>query len=188
MDLIQNLDLALDWTSSVVNGTKSHDYDRSTPCREWDVRTLANHLVGGAWMFAGALNGDPLPRGDAGDLVGDDPGAAYDAATAALRAAATTDGVLERPTQLPIGTMPGQVTLNLALVDTLTHGWDLATATGQTADIPANLATTALTFAEQAIDENMRGPGAPFAKAAPAPADATTGERLVAFLGRDPRP
>ncbi len=188
MELTQHLDSAMSWTGTIVNGTSTADFERTTPCHDWDVHTLANHLVGGTWMFAGALKGDDLPTGDPGDVVGKDPGAAYDAASAALRESAAADGALERLTILPIGTIPGQVALSLALVDTLTHGWDLAIATGQPADLPADAAAAALAFSEQAMNDQMRGPGGPFDAAVSAPADATPGERLVAFLGRDPRP
>ncbi len=188
MEPTATLTQALTWTGSIVSGTSVDDYDRPTPCRDWDVHALANHLVGGAWMFAGALHGDPLPTGEPGDVVGADPGTAYGAASAALVDAIRADDVLERVTELPIGTVPGTVTLSLALTDTLTHGWDLAIATGQPAEIPSELAAAALAFCESAIDDTMRGPGAPFGAVVTPPADASVGERLVAFLGRSPRP
>jgi uncharacterized protein (TIGR03086 family) len=188
MELTTTLAQALTWTGSIVSGTSVDDFSRPTPCNEWDVHTLTNHLVGGAWMFAGALRGEPLPTGDPGDLVGIDPGTAYSAASAALLAAMGAEDVLERPTELPIGTVPGMVSLSLALTDTLTHGWDLAIATHQPTEIPSDLAAPALAFCESAIADNMRGPGAPFGAVVTAPDGATPGERLVAFLGRSPRP
>jgi uncharacterized protein (TIGR03086 family) len=187
MDLVTSVDSALSWTGKIMQSATPDHYSDSTPCTEWDLRTLANHMVGGAWMFAGALNGDALPTGAPGDLVGDDASAAYDAASAALRAAAASDGVMERPTELPLGTMPGSVTLSLALMDTLTHGWDMAVATGQPAELPPELASQSMGFAEQAISDGMRGPGAPFGARVDAPADASPGEMLLAFLGRNPR-
>lgn len=186
MDITEHLGQALAWTGSVVSGTSSGDYERRTPCTEWDVHTLANHIVGGTWMFAGAIRGDPLPTGDPGDPIGSDPGAAYAAASRALRAAVDADA-LERQTELPIGTVPGAVALNLALTDTLAHGWDLAIATGQPAEIPVGPATAALAFCTSAITDNMRGPGAPFAAPITPPENATPGELLIAFLGRHPR-
>ena len=179
---------ALAWTSAIVSRTTIEDYVRSTPCTEWDVRTLANHLIGGTWMFSGAVRGEPLPAGDPGDLVGDDPGAAYGRASAALLAAIGTAGALERAAELPIGTVPGIVAVRLALTDTLTHGWDLAVATGQPADLPPDLAELALAFCNGAVSDDMRGPSAPFAAVVTPPDDATAGEQLVAFLGRNPRP
>ena len=40
-----------------IAGVKPDDYAKPTPCTEWDVRTLANHMAGGASMFAGIING-----------------------------------------------------------------------------------------------------------------------------------
>jgi len=129
-----------------------------------------------------------VPTADPADLVGSDPGAAYGGASAALVEATLADDVGERLTELQIGTVPGSVALGLALMDALTHGWDLATATEQPADIPSELAASALAFGESAIDDGMRGPGMPFKAALPPPSDASQGELLVAFLGRNPRP
>jgi hypothetical protein len=57
---------------------------------------------------------------------------------------------------------------------------------GEPAELPADLAGQALAFAEQAIGENMRGPGTPFAAPVDVALGASTGDRLVAYLGRSP--
>ena len=70
------------------------------------------------------------------------------------------------------------------LLDTATHTWDLATATGQPAALPQDVAETAVEECQAIVSPELRvgrfGPEV----AAPAGADATT--RLVAFLGRTP--
>jgi uncharacterized protein (TIGR03086 family) len=80
--------------------------------------------------------------------------------------------------------MPGPALAGFTTLDVLVHGWDLATATGQPADLDGRLAAHVLGFAEQAITPQTRapriGPAVPVASVAPVT------QRLVAFLGREP--
>jgi uncharacterized protein (TIGR03086 family) len=71
------------------------------------------------------------------------------------------------------------------VVDLLTHGWDLARATGQPADFPEDVAERALAGARRALMSRPQGPGAPFAAEVPVPADAPAVDRLAGFLGRE---
>jgi uncharacterized protein (TIGR03086 family) len=85
----------------------------------------------------------------------------------------------------PLGEMPGPALAGFTTLDILVHGWDLAKATGQPADLDGRLATHVLGFAEQALGtpESREGRIAP---ALAVPADAPLTSRLVAFLGRQP--
>jgi len=80
--------------------------------------------------------------------------------------------------------MPGPALAGFTTLDILVHGWDLATATGQPADLDGRLAAHVLGFAEQAITPQTRAPriGPPLAIAPDAPVT----HQLVAFLGRNP--
>ena len=49
----------------------------------------------------------------------------------------------------PLGQMPGPALAGFTTLDILVHGWDLATATGQPADLDGRLAAHVLGFAEQ---------------------------------------
>ncbi len=57
--------------------------------------------------------------------------AAYRQAAAGLREAFAAPGVLESVYTAPLGTAPGAVLAHVRIVELLTHGWDLAWATGQ---------------------------------------------------------
>ena len=91
-------------------------------------------------------------------------------------------GVLERTYHGPLGTATGAERLQIRLYDLLAHGWDLAQATEQPADLPDDLAEQSLAFARTQLTEQARpgrfGPAQIVAEQAPAI------ERLVAFLGR----
>ena len=96
-----------------------------TPCRDWDVTALLTHLIGGHEMFAAAL-GQPAPPVDAAD----DPSVTvlatrYRTAAAASLDAFAAPGALQRVVGLPMGEVPGEVALGMALTGAVVHGWDL---------------------------------------------------------------
>ena len=80
--------------------------------------------------------------------------------------------------------MPGRVLAGINLLDTATHTWDLATATGQPSTLPDGVATAALEVSRATISPELR-PGR-FGPEVPVAADAGPTEQLVAFLGRRP--
>ena len=96
------------------------------------------------------------------------------------------DGVMDKTLKLPFAELPGGVFVNIATIDTFTHGWDLARATGQSTDLDPELATQLLAFAQGFLSDALRGPDgkAPFGPQVEAPAGAGPADRLAAFLGR----
>jgi uncharacterized protein (TIGR03086 family) len=95
---------------------------------------------------------------------------------------------MDRVATLPIGEVPGQVVLGLALTDAVVHGWDLAVATGQDTAIDA-LASILLTGVEATVGQDMRQPDGAmpvFAQPVPVGNDTPAADRLLAFLGRPP--
>ena len=93
-------------------------------------------------------------------------------------------GALDRTVAAPFGEMPGEAFARFVVLDGLVHGWDLATATGQTYAPSAALVAAADGFARQAIAPEMRD-GDTFAAAVAPPAGATPIEALAAFTGRN---
>jgi uncharacterized protein (TIGR03086 family) len=162
-----------------------------TPCTEWDVRTLLTHLVGGNLRWAGVARGEPMRRGPAQgggpapDLLGDDPAGAYRRSAAALKEAWRDPALLDRPFELPIGVLPGRAAVNLHLVETVTHGWDLARATGQESTFDPDVVGAALQFA-QSNTPGERPPSAVFAPPVAVDDDLPEIDRLAAYLGRAP--
>jgi uncharacterized protein (TIGR03086 family) len=176
-------------TDRFVERVTPDDYGRATPCAEWDVRDLLNHLVG-TLALGQALLADTPPTVGMGpgelpdvDLVGDDPAKAYRLGVEPLLDAAAGDA-LARVHPTPLGDMPGAMLGGFTTLDVLVHGWDLAKATGQPAALEPELAETALAFARQAFAGMPREPR--IGPELPVPADAPATDRLVAFLGRTP--
>jgi uncharacterized protein (TIGR03086 family) len=90
---------------------------------------------------------------------------------------------MERPIKLPFATLPGKVMLDIAQFDLLVHAWDLAQATGQKFDPPADVVEPAVATAKMIISPEARD-GDTFADEVPAPDGATPLQLLVAFTGR----
>ena len=84
---------------------------------------------------------------------------------------------------VPFGTVPGAVALHLRTTEVLAHGWDLARATGQSVEFPADVAERELAFSQSAL-EQLPPDRRPFAPPQPVSPDAPAIERLVACLGR----
>jgi uncharacterized protein (TIGR03086 family) len=192
MELFPALERAVTSTAEIVKQTQATRLDAPTPCTEWDVRALLNHVIGTLWLAEGLLADQtpkyPMAPGGLppADLTGQDPAAAYAEAAAAALAAAASGDALTRVHATPLGEMPGPVLAESITLDMLVHGWDLAVATGQPADLDGRLAAHVLAFAEQALaTPEARGGrmGPPVAVAADAPVT----QRLAAFLGRKPQ-
>jgi len=90
-------------------------------------------------------------------------------------------GALQRVVALPIGEVPAEVALGMALTDAVVHGWDLAAATGQDSTIDDRVAGPLLAAAQAAITDELRQPAgarAVFAQPVPIDPDSPAGERL----------
>ncbi|MFJ4186202.1 TIGR03086 family metal-binding protein [Kitasatospora sp. NPDC089509] len=162
------------------------DLERPTPCAEFTLRQLLNHVVGGIHRFAYLGEG-----GHAQDVVAavEDPGddgwpAALARAAARATAAWADDAKLGRPTFAPWGEAPGALVVGGYVMETATHCWDIATALGNGFVLDHGLAHTALAVAEVILPPGIRGEGAPFGPVLPVAADADVHLRLAAWMGR----
>lgn len=187
---LDGLSEATELTGRLVAGVQAEQWSSPTPCADWTVRDLVQHVVFGQLAFARLLRGEPLeavaPSASA-DHLGDDPSGAYRRSCEALLAAAAEPGVLERPVRVPIGTVPGMVAVHLRVVEALVHGWDLARATGQSFDVPAELAEAELAFSRERLG-SIPPDRTPFGRPQPVADDAAPLDRLAALLGRVTEP
>ncbi|MGW0433046.1 TIGR03086 family metal-binding protein [Micromonospora sp. NPDC003197] len=170
-----------------VGQVGSGQWTAPTPCADWDVRTLVNHVVGeDRWtvpMFTGATIAEVGDRFD-GDLLGvDAAGAARDAAAQA-DLAVSAPGALDRIAHLSAGDTPAREYLHQLLAEHLVHGWDLAVAIGAAPRLDADAVRYCLDwFADRVplyrdndlIDARVE-----------VPAEATDQDRLIAGFGREP--
>lgn len=171
-----------------VRGIRDEQWAAPTPCSEWTVTDLLNHLVAEQLWVPLLLGGATIEEvGDRfdGDQLGTDPKGRWGQAARAARAAWTAPGALQRTVHLSFGDAPAeeygwQMTLDLAV-----HGWDLARAIGADERIDPALASALLRCFEPQI-ARWQGTGL-FASPVPLDQDADGQDRLLAMLGRDPR-
>jgi uncharacterized protein (TIGR03086 family) len=133
---------ALESTRTFVAGMGDDQMAESTPCEGWTVRDLLNHIVAGNLWAAELARGRTIADvGSAldGDVVGSNPVEAYDASAEAAASAFEAPGALDAPCAVSYGPVPGSVYAGHRFLDVLIHGWDLATATGQRAELDPQL-------------------------------------------------
>jgi uncharacterized protein (TIGR03086 family) len=183
---VEMMQRVVDQTTNIVDNVKSDQLGNATPCAEWSVRDVLNHIVGGSTMFAVSAEQGTVPDelvGElmGGDCLGDDYKGAW--ATSSARAMAAFDGAdMSKMVKLPFGEMPLGVALNIAIFDVATHALDVAQATDQEFS-DTELLEDALAIANQMITPELRQPGV-FGPEQPCAADASAAQRLLAFTGR----
>ncbi len=176
-------------TAGVLSGVDAQKMDGSTPCAAWKVRELVNHIVGGTTYFAvTAETGEAPSEGDAPDFCEGDFVTEFNKGAARAVKAFEAPDAMDKTMKLPFGDLPGGVFINIATIDTFTHGWDLAKATGQSTDLDPGLAMQLLAIAEGFLPDDLRGAEgqAPFGPKVEVPSGACPADRLAAFLGRQP--
>lgn len=183
------LAVARDRAAAVVRGIPDGALDAPTPCSEYDVKALANHLFQVVVEFQKLAAKEESDFSATPDRVGTDPdwrerfrGEADRLVTAwsAPGAEEGTAGAWQMPARL-VGCM--------ALLDLTVHPWDLARATGQEYPIgdPEELAAVVrqLTATVAELAPTAKATGV-FGDPVPVAEDAPPFERLLAQTGRDP--
>lgn len=169
-----------------------------TPCGDWDVRALANHVTQGNLNYVRLLDGasaaEFLLWRDA-DALGNHPVAAFDASVRACASAYSSTNALERVVDHPSGQLTGAQALSVRTTDTVIHTWDMARAVGADETLDPAL----VTWIEENLQEIYAGMAeTPVASrtthrffAAPMgslPTDASAQDRLLHLFGRQPFP
>jgi uncharacterized protein (TIGR03086 family) len=165
---------------------RSDQWTAPTPCADWDVHALVNHIVNeNRWtvpLLAGATI-DEVGSGLDGDLLGTDPIGSLESAVARAEAAVAQPGALNRTVHLSFGDTPAEEYAWQLLADHLIHAWDLAAAIGADTRLDLDLVQAcAGWFAGR--EDLYRQAGAIGARI-PVPEDADDQERLLATFGRD---
>lgn len=175
MDLLDLFERGSQWTASKVPGAVDK-LGRTTPCEEWDVRSLLNHMIDTQRYFLETARGKEasLPNPNPPEMIGDDPVVAFNNMRDEMLEAYRQPGVVEK-------TGPS---LGIAFADTLIHGSDLAKATGQDAKMPEDLAAAAFSMLDGQLTDERRSPG--FGPAIDVADGASAQDKLLAYTGRQP--
>lgn len=175
------------------------DWQRPTPCADWDLRALVSHMAGQHHGFAAAADGAgadlrhwrPRPLRLDDDPPGDDPIAVYRAAVTRVVESFARPGAVERRFDLPeistTRTFPAAVAVEFHFLDHTVHTWDMAKAIGLDWEPADDIAEAALTVALRVPDdERRRAPGAAFGPARTPARDGRPFDLVLTALGRSP--
>lgn len=178
---------SVEWFDSCVHGIRDDHWSRPTPCSDWDVRELVNHVVNeDRWtpeLFAGKTIEEVGDRFD-GDLLGDDPLGAWEEARKEAVNAVQAEGAMERTVHVSWGEISGANYAGQLFTDHLIHGWDLAKATGQDTNLDPELVEACYRMSKP-IEDTLKASGA-FGEKIEPPEGADRQTELLAVFGRKP--
>ena len=179
---MKSLDSSINFVSNVANDAWGND----TPCSDWDVKAVVNHIVyENVWMAA-LFNGRTIEDvGDEfeGDLVGDDPAGVYLRTANEVKAILAEPDAMSRTCQISSGPVTGAEYSQQLFLDTLIHGWDIAVGSKQDATLDTYLVKMCTPLG-QAIADN-EGYRSVFKEATDGSTSDNPQTRLLALLGRD---
>jgi uncharacterized protein (TIGR03086 family) len=174
-DLLDLYARASTWTLVKVRGAVDK-MDSPTPCDDWDVGTLLNHMLDTQRYFTGTARGEDIssPSPTPPRFIGENPVPTFEKGRSDLLGAFREPGVIEK----------NGPALEIAFADQLLHGWDLARGTGQDSTMPAGLPAAAYQMIHgRFTDEERQGL---FKPAIAVPSNASPQVKLLAYTGRDP--
>ena len=162
--------------------------DQTTPCTDWDLRTLLNHTI--LWT---SYSAERRAYGEsvAEELMSKDftaePGyaQAYQAQIARAVQAWSDPEAWQRELGVMGSTTPAADVAAMLIAEMVLHGWDVARATGQDYHCDDEVAQAVLKTVEAQGDLFRQYQG--FAAVVPVPDDATAFDRALALSGRDPQ-
>ena len=173
-DRIQIYDTATSRARSIIAGVKPDQMNKPTPCSEWDVAALVDHIVRAQTGSASTISGSQVAAGTT-------PLESFDAAVSAVLAALKSPGGLDKKVQGRQGEVPAAQVLSGACMDVTVHTWDLAKATGQDTGLDPEVVEFILPIVEGIA---KRGPSPAFAAPIDPAANASLQDKLIALTGR----
>ncbi len=164
--------LAADKWDEVMSQVGDDDWAKPTPCDGWTVQDLVDHAM--RWQARG------------GNVFGADVGPDADwmslkpALATALANPANLEGAAEA-----LGGTPKQAVAGLITADLLVHSWDLARSIGADDTLP-EVAVESTLVGLQRLPEEMLRSDRMFGPAVEVADDASSQDKLIAFVGRNP--
>jgi uncharacterized protein (TIGR03086 family) len=161
-----------DEVGRLIESLDERQWAAPTPCDEWDVRAVVDHLLDLQRNFRVTMTGEAKPEDST-----------FRDNVAVLVDAFEAGGALERTVTTRLGQISGLAALNILTMEHLAHGWDVARAVGRTPSFDEAVVEREIEFAL------MMSPKLPphlrrFKDPQPAPVSAPAIDRLDALLGR----
>ena len=178
-DELESAESTLAVLQNVLQQIADDDWSRQTPCREFDISGLTDHLMNSITVIGGAA-GAELPDRDPTDSIERQVVAAARPALDAWHRRG-----LDGMGKFGDGEAPARMMAGILSLEFLVHAWDYATAMGQAVGAPDSLADYVMGVAQTVITPDGRS-RAGFDDPIDLPADADSLDKLVAYTGRNP--
>lgn len=175
--------------SKLLEGLTDDQLTEPTPCPEYTIGDLIDHVSGLSQAFTAAASKDvgsrasQRPSGDASRL-GDDWRTRIPQQLAALADAWRDPDAWEGMTRAGSIDLPAPIAGKIALNELVIHGWDVARASQQPFDCDPRALTTAMEFVSMMSSKG--GPEGLFGPVVDVPADAPLLDRVIGLSGRNP--
>ncbi|MGR6918748.1 TIGR03086 family metal-binding protein [[Actinomadura] parvosata] len=166
---------AAERTALLTTGVREDQLALPTPCSDFDVKGLINHLEWIAQLFTSLAAKGPMV--EQREYAGDFP-------ERVRRMLAAWESPQAWEGESPAMGLPMRAVAMMALFDLVVHGWDLAKATGAPFQAEPEAVKVLLAFAEQMAP--MGRQQGIFAEPVAVGQGATEFDRLLALAGRDP--
>lgn len=176
LDVLSSAEAALAVTLRVLRGVTAADAARPTPCADFDITQLLEHLQGSLSQIGSAL-GAILP-GSVSEVPEERIAEAAQMVLETFRRRG-----LEGTIDMGFAELPATMVANILNIEFLIHAWDFAIATGQQLEVAPTLSEYVFTLAKATISPEQRQRGA-FAEATVITESASSLERLIAYSGR----
>ncbi|HEX7094561.1 MAG TPA: TIGR03086 family metal-binding protein [Acidimicrobiales bacterium] len=184
-DLLELQERAADEFGRRVDAVRKDQWSASTPCTEWNVRALVNHIVYEDRWAPHLVRGETIDQVGTrydGDQLGDDPQRAWADARAGALAAFRSPGALDQTVHLSYGDESSSGYLAQLTADHLVHAWDLARGIGADDTLDPELVQWAWD-AMRPQEQMLRASGL-FGEPVAVADDSDLQTKLLAFVGR----
>jgi uncharacterized protein (TIGR03086 family) len=178
-DELASAEASLVVLQNVLHPIGNDDWSKQTPCREFDIAKLTDHLMNSITVIGGAA-GAELPERDASDSVERQVIAAARPALDAWHRRG-----LDGTVKFGDNEAPAQMMAGVLSVEFLIHAWDYAKAMGREPNVPDSLSDYVMGLAQVIITPEGRT-NVGFDDPVQVPDDASSLDRLIAYTGRNP--
>ena len=183
MDKIGLLTGILVKTEDIMEGVKKEMRQFSTPCPDYKVEDLINHMVGWLRLFDAECNGRIYDENAAEYHCQIHPATEFHAAAKSLIDGWKKYG-FDRTVHFVSGDLPAEMVYTMTTMEYLTHGWDLAVATDQPIPYTEQEAEATLARAVITLPPKYRGTNMPFGEIVEVADSAPAMDRFIGFMGR----
>ncbi|MFN2527042.1 MAG: TIGR03086 family metal-binding protein [Actinomycetota bacterium] len=184
-DVLDLLRRASTFFDQKVEQIKDDQWEDATPCTDWDVKELVRHMVYENLWIPPLLKGETADQvGDRydGDILGNDPKAAWREAHRHTTDALQIEGAIDKTVHLSRGETRAEEYFWELFMDHLIHGWDLARAIGADEKMEPELINACYDYVRER-EAAIRASGL-YGDRQTTPADADRQTELLAIVGR----